>query len=178
MPMMSVEEIYPKYEEIVSMADKVVERLEKLHNQHMECRLGCSFCCMDYSIFPVEFYAILSKVKETEIRFNPSVSPDECVFLVNNSCMIYASRPVICRTHGLPLLYTNEEGEWEMSACELNFTSFEDDFHTKNTFPQDRFNSDLFMINKEFVSRNEYSRYSEFDLLPLRSLKDELLSAR
>lgn len=176
--MQAVNNLFSEYEKLAEKADKVVERLEKLHRPHMECRLGCSYCCMDYSIFPVEYYAILNHVKKTEVRFNPSGSPEECVFLVNNACMIYAHRPVICRTHGLPLLYTNEDGEWEMSACELNFTSFEDDFHAKNTFPQDRFNSELFMLNKEFVSGKEFSHFAEFDLLPLKSMKDELLTAR
>jgi len=90
--MQSDDNLFSGYEKLAEKAGKVVEKLEKLHSQHMECRLGCSFCCMDYSIFPVEYYAILSKVKETEVRFNPSDAPDECVFLVNNSCMMPTGR--------------------------------------------------------------------------------------
>ena len=64
---------------------------------------------------------------------------------------MYESRPIICRTHGLPLLFMNDE-QWELSACELNFTEFDDEeFKEENTFPQDTFNSKLFMINKRFV---------------------------
>ncbi|MFZ5428971.1 MAG: YkgJ family cysteine cluster protein [Bacteroidota bacterium] len=163
-------EIFEKYRKLTDKTDRLTESLEKVHRQHMQCRLGCSFCCMDYSLFPVEFYAIADQLKAEEIRINPEAKSDECIFLVNNACTIYAFRPMICRTHGLPLLYTNEDGEWELSACELNFTEFEEEFHSENAFPQDKFNSRLFMLNKEFIALDDFNRYGEFDLIPLREL--------
>jgi Fe-S-cluster containining protein len=92
------------------------------------------------------------------------------VFLVNHQCQIYKSRPTICRTHGLPLLYTNNEGEWELSACELNFAEFEDEFSESNTFPQDKYNSKLFLINKEFIKNFKEKKYNEMDLIPIKNL--------
>ena len=162
--------IFEKYRKLIEKTDKLTKSLEKTHRQHMQCRLGCSFCCMDYSLFPVEFYAIAGQLKQEEIRIKPDAKSDECIFLVNNACTIYGFRPMICRTHGLPLLYTNEDGEWELSACELNFTEFEEEFHSKNTFPQDKFNSRLFMLNKEFIALDQFSHYGEFELIPLREL--------
>ncbi len=69
----------------------------------------------------------------------------------------------------------NDAGEWELSACELNFTNFEEKFHSENTFPQDRFNSKLFMLNKEFIALEEFSHFGEFDLITLRKLKEDYL---
>jgi uncharacterized protein len=169
------DKIFERYQKFLDKTTKLATSLERQHDQHMQCRLGCSFCCMDYSLFPVEYYSMLRNLKETEVRINENAAENECVFLVNNACMIYAFRPMICRTHGLPLLYTNDEGEWELSACELNFIHFEEEFHSDNTFPQDRFNSKLFMLNREFVALEEFSHFSEFDLIPLRNLGEELM---
>jgi uncharacterized protein len=169
------EDLFELYRLIVDQTDKLAASLEKKHRQHLQCRLGCAFCCMDYSVFPVEYYAILENLQNIEVSMNEKAGAEDCIFLVNNACTIYGFRPMICRTHGLPLLYMNDAGEWELSACELNFTDFEEEFHSENTFPQDRFNSKLFMLNKEFIALEEFSHFGEFDLIPLRKLKEDYL---
>ena len=82
----------------------------------------------------------------------------------------------MCRTHGLPLLFTNDDYEWELSTCELNFTDYDyENFTPDNTWPQDTYNSKLFMLNKKFVSglKNE-EKHGEFDLIPLKNLAKKL----
>lgn len=156
-------------DQIDALADKLAEK----HQKHMMCKAGCDLCCMDYSIFPVEFYSIRERLKEKEYQHDVPPTKDErsCVFLKDHKCAIYEERPVICRTHGLPLLYMNEDGDWELSACELNFTEFDmDEFTEENTFPQDTFNSRLFMLNKEFIAHFEEENYNEFDLIPVKEL--------
>ena len=153
--------------------DKLSAQLENIHQSHLACRAGCDLCCMDYSIFPVEFYSIADQLSKQNLKLDlPAVNKGEnCAFLKDHKCTIYAERPIICRTHGLPLLYVNEEEEWELSACELNFTEFDiGDFTNENTFPQDRFNSELFMLNKKFVADFKEKKYGEFDLIPIREL--------
>lgn len=77
----------------------------------------------------------------------------------------------MCRTHGLPILYANDTGEWELSACELNFTEFDfNDFTMENTLPQDKYNSKLFLLNREFIAEFKDKKYGEFDLIPMREL--------
>lgn len=168
------QKIFRKYHKLIEKTDQLAGSLEKMHREHMQCRLGCSYCCMDYSVFPVEYYAILDNLRNIDVGINPEAKDDECQFLVNDACSIYGFRPMICRTHGLPLLYMNDAGDWELSACELNFTTFEEDFHSRNTFPQDRFNSKLFMLNRDFVALEEFNHVGEFDLIPLRRLAVDL----
>ncbi|MFV0592179.1 MAG: YkgJ family cysteine cluster protein [Draconibacterium sp.] len=161
------------YKKLRDKIDSLSEKLANKHQKHMMCKAGCDLCCMDYRIFPVEFYHIRDRLKENGYQHNvPAVTEEEnCAFLKNHQCAIYEERPVICRTHGLPLLYMNEEGDWELSACELNFTEFDmDEFTDKNTFPQDKFNSELFMLNKEFIADFKEYKYSEFDLIPVKDL--------
>ena len=164
-----------KYRKLRKEIDLLCSKLENEHKKHLSCKKGCDLCCMDYNIFPLEFYTILNELKEQ--NFMPENNKDEnaCIFLRNHRCTIYHSRPIICRTHGLPLLYTNDEGEWELSACELNFTEFRfEEFAPGNTFPQDKFNSKLFLLNKKFISEFNEKKFGEFDLIPIKNLVKEL----
>jgi len=166
-----------KYREVRNAIDRQVSALEKKHGKHMVCRKGCDMCCMDYSIFPVEFYSVLNDLKNRNFEMVKSepATAGSCVFLVNHACTIYTERPVICRTHGLPLLFANDDGEFELSACELNFTNFDfEDFNMDNTFHQDKYNSMLFMLNREFLNANPESGLKEMDLLPLKNISNEL----
>ncbi len=159
-----------KYRALRKKIDKLCSRLEKIHSDHMVCKAGCTECCMDFSLFPVEYYSILNEIADSEIVINTKAKKESCLFLSDGLCSIYNSRPIICRTHGLPLLFMGEE-EWQMSVCELNFTG-EDipEFSESNTFPQDRFNSELFMLNREFVCQHKELGLVETELLSLREL--------
>jgi len=155
----------------------VTAKLENQHKKHLACKMGCDLCCMDYSIFPVEFYSIREALLKRDIPKDLPFLNDKssCVFLKEHICTVYDERPVICRTHGLPLLYMNNDNEWELSACELNFTEFDlDEFTNKNTFPQDIYNSRLFLINREFIKAFREKNFGEFDLIPVRQLLEEI----
>ncbi len=167
---------FEQYKLLVEEIDKNSKKLEKQHSKNMVCRRGCDMCCMDYNIFPIEFYSILHNLKQNGLPIETSVAEKEnsCIFLKNHVCTIYAQRPVICRTHGLPLLFMNEDSEWELSVCELNFTEYNfERFNLENTFPQDKFNSKLFMLNKSFIAEFDGKEYGEKDLIPLRNLSQE-----
>ncbi|MDX8339718.1 YkgJ family cysteine cluster protein [Draconibacterium sp. IB214405] len=161
------------YKTLRNDIDTLSNKLEEQHKNHMMCKAGCDLCCMDYSIFPVEFYSIVEALKKGEKKpvINSNNDESSCIFLNNHKCEIYEERPIICRTHGLPLLFMNEENGWELSACELNFTEFDmEEFSEENTFPQDKFNSKLFLLNKEFIAKSKLTEYSEFDLIPIKEI--------
>jgi uncharacterized protein len=166
-----------KYKILLNEIQQQTAIQEKMHHKHMKCCNGCDLCCIDFSIFPVEFYFILNELKKRNFKPESEVNTENeiCVFLKNSSCTIYEQRPIMCRTHGLPLLYANDDGEWELSACELNFTEFDfDDFTDENTFPQDKYNSKLFLLNREFIAEFKDIKYSETDLIPLKEIEKQL----
>lgn len=168
---------FKNYLTLRKQIDTLTGKLETQHKKHMKCKAGCDLCCMDYSVFPIEFHSILENIKQYKIepKTNVKVNEDDCIFLIDHKCTIYEERPIICRTHGLPLLFVSDKGNWELSACELNFTEFEmDKFSEENTFPQDKFNSKLFMLNKEFIKGFKGKEYGEFDLIPVKELKEYL----
>lgn len=163
-----------RYYKLRSEIDALIEELEQIHKPHLSCKRGCDLCCMAFSVFPVEFYAIREELND---KINSGLLPapkneEDCRFLKNHNCTIYPSRPILCRTHGLPLLYMNNEGtEWELSHCELNFTDYDtDEFNHENTYPQDTLNSKLYMINRDFVANFTEVKYSETDRIPLSEL--------
>jgi len=164
-----------EYQNLRNEIDTAVKILENEHSSYLECKAGCDLCCMDYGILPVEFFSILEELKSEKIQketlTESSESEGSCVFLQNHVCAIYKSRPFICRTHGLPLLFTNDDGEWQLSACELNFTQFNfEKFTLDNTYPQDKYNSRLFLLNRDFIAKYKKENFEEFDLIPLKKL--------
>jgi len=164
----------------LKLRDEVNYKCDELHLAHQDftqCKNGCDECCMDFNVFPVEFYAILQEIKENS--FNPASVVDagqKCIFLSNHSCLIYHHRPIICRSHGLPLLFMDQEGEeWQLSFCEKNFKDAPDDlFDFDNTYPQDKFNSSLYLVNKEFIAHYKDQAFSEHELIPLKKLLNYL----
>ena len=170
---------FEQYKLLRTEIDNHSKKIENEHSDQIQCKKGCDMCCMDYSILPIEFHSILNDLKENKLipETLAKAKDDECIFLINHVCTIYNQRPIICRTHGLPLLFMNENNDWELSACDLNFTDFNfEEFTLDNTFPQDKYNSKLFMLNKKFISEVKDKEYDEFDLIPLKNIIEEIRS--
>jgi Fe-S-cluster containining protein len=174
-PISSLEE-YLKFSEEL---DHEVSALAEQHARHLVCHDGCDKCCLNFKVFPVEYFAILAGLGLSSSEVLPlPASPDTeeiepCVFLHDHSCSIYPHRPIICRTHGLPLLNMNESGDaWELSFCELNFLNAdEDEFDEDNVLMQDTVNSKLFQINSRFLEANPHLPFSKTELVSFRRLK-------
>ena len=71
--------------------------------------------------------------------------------LLRNRCVIYPDRPIICRTHGLPILYREAERTF-VDYCRLNFTNLpaRHRFNKKEILDMNSFNVELVQIDKKF----------------------------
>ena len=127
---------------------------------------------MPFSILPIEFHAIESELRHKKIALkNSETKKNKCSFLLNGECTIYENRPVICRTHGLPLLYMNDDDNWELYVCDLNFSDYDlKEFTDENTYPQDLYNSKLYMLNKRFIEYFTSRKYGKKQLVPIKHL--------
>jgi uncharacterized protein len=88
----------------------------------LACRRGCSGCCVDgLTVFEVEAERIRRGAADFLAAAQPH-PPGRCAFLGSEGeCRIYALRPYVCRTQGLPLRWLDEEAEVEYrDICELN----------------------------------------------------------
>lgn len=113
-----------KLKQFYSAIELQTKRLEQVHQARLNCRRGCSGCCIDE--------ITVWNVEAENIRHNhPALLSDErpntgggCAFLDSNgACRIYHARPYVCRTQGLPLRWFDEnEGEvYELrDICPLN----------------------------------------------------------
>lgn len=134
------------YHELVDELDKEIQRLsEVLPRGLLRCRPGCGECCMAFSVLSLEAAHIRLHCQAPLKRG----AADHCAFLENNRCAVYDSRPLLCRTQGMPIGYMNDAGAVEVSACPLNFS--EDFVFTEETILfMDSFNARLAELNQDY----------------------------
>ncbi len=155
-PGQPVEELLRRYRELVAGLDAETERVALLHQERLRCRPGCASCCGPLSLLAVEAEAVaralaglVPGVRQQAVLRAARVE-NLCPLLDQGLCLIYPSRPFICRTHGLPVGYVlPEEEAVEVSACPENF----DDgypFGIDELLLLDGWNGALAELNDEF----------------------------
>jgi len=100
--------------------------------QAFSCAEGCARCChRRFDVFEVEAAPIRAALAGLE-RDNPALRrrlrtqadapdhADKCALLVDDRCSVYEQRPLICRSHGLPVAIQHAD-ELRVSWCELNY---------------------------------------------------------
>jgi uncharacterized protein len=121
---------------LVVLRRRIDEHFEQAHRRSprdMRCGRGCDSCChARLSVFAVEAARIEAALCELSTRApavrervrlqadDPSLE-DRCPMLVDGACAIYADRPVICRSHGLPIALEDDDGAMEVHWCTLNY---------------------------------------------------------
>src|SRR5215470_8693479 len=155
------------YKEFIEHVERLTARLQARYSKHLVCRAGCSGCCHHHlSVFAVEGEEARAAVEALPAPIRDRVeeqarevikrealgSPVSCPLLINDRCSIYLSRPLICRTQGLPLLMEAEDGEREVDFCPLNFTGAGavDDLEEDHLVPLDVLNLRLALVNLEY----------------------------
>ncbi|MCP4868314.1 MAG: YkgJ family cysteine cluster protein [Proteobacteria bacterium] len=126
------------YRRLVARVDDHAERVTAAWSHRFACRSGCSGCCQrSLSVAGVEASSIGAWIEEHGLAPEAGdgepfvspltvVNPDDvtpCAMLdAGGQCRIYPVRPVICRTHGLPVAISDGEGGKRGDTCPLNFT--------------------------------------------------------
>jgi len=169
-----------RYFDLIHRIDRETERLIAFHGEAIACRPGCTACCVDLTVFPVEFHAIRLAMARAGVEIGAEAfdKTASCGFLDKGLCRIYPFRPIICRTHGLPILYlddTSGEYTWEVSFCELNFAGGEGlEFENDSLLNIEDINETLGRINMEFLAQMTDGRETPPLRVPLKNLCDNL----
>lgn len=101
--------------------DAHAARVMGAYADRFACRRGCVGCCQtERTVSDVEYEALRRAVEalpaETRAQLGAGGDGGPCPLLVDGACAVYAERPVICRSHGLPLVM-----EGQTDVCPLNF---------------------------------------------------------
>ena len=122
----------------------------------------------------MEFHAILGELRHagvTQVDFDTTAA---CGFLRDGLCTIYAARPMICRTHGLPIAFVNmdaDKPEMSVSFCPRNFTAgAEVQFDDASTLNIDELNLRLYEANLQFIEEHPEEHLEPDTRIPLAEL--------
>ena len=105
--------------------DREAAALAARHRARLHCGRGCNACCVDgLTVFEIEAERIRSRHPEL-LRDGTPHRPGACAFLGDaGECRIYADRPYVCRTQGLPLRWLGEDEDGRLGEqrdiCPLN----------------------------------------------------------
>lgn len=105
--------------------DHEAGRLTQIHAERLVCRRGCCQCCLDdLTVFEIEAARIREQFPELLATGVPHAA-GACAFLdEEGACRIYAARPYVCRTQGLPLRWIDDDLDGDVvelrDLCPLN----------------------------------------------------------
>jgi hypothetical protein len=126
-----------QYRRFIAEVDRLVTELAHRYGAQLRCRPGCHSCCRhDLSVFVVETASVqraflelpdplrgrITRQAERVTERRAEGKQVDCPFLVRDCCAIYPLRPLICRTQGLPLLVTIDDGRQAVDFCPVNFS--------------------------------------------------------
>ena len=130
---MAEADYFQNYLDLIGLIDRHNDRVTTAYADELTCRQGCTACCrQDLGVSRVEATSILAWLAQNGLAdHDPARTPhddhpffddlsggDACAFLTRGGgCGIYPVRPLICRTHGLPIKL--EDGV--VDTCPLNF---------------------------------------------------------
>lgn len=147
------------YLQLRDKVDALCHQIESAHADAISCQAGCDSCCQALTLFPVEAYALAKAVaaqpesmrERLYSRGHAATDNGPCPLLEQGRCLLYNDRPIICRTHGLPILMREPEGN-RVDFCPLNFTGY-DSLSGSSLIDLERLNQLLAAINHDFVTR-------------------------
>lgn len=161
-------DLLDNYTQMVARVDALCRGIRDMLSARITCSEGCSSCCTAITLFPVEAAALnaaletLPADQQDAIRRHVAehTGGERCPLLEHHRCLIYAARPIICRTHGLPIVYS--EGSQRITdCCPLNTIEGES-VSGLSVIDLDRLNTLLVAVNALYLSQ------ADLDALPDR----------
>ncbi len=113
--------------QLYAKADAFFERVHERHASDMECAAGCHDCCAPgLTVTEVEARAIADHLAARQGgQPRGGGRSDRCAALGHDGrCTIYPVRPLVCRTHGVPIRSPVEARRGRLpvlSSCSKNF---------------------------------------------------------
>lgn len=151
-----------RYPELAAKIDAFFDRVTSKHGDAMQCHTGCSDCChARLTITAVEAAAIRDELagwsadrRAALARTIDAAPADHCAALDGGRCAIYAARPVVCRSHGVPVRM-REESLPVVRACHRNFVGGFDGVGADCVLDQTTLSAMTLAVDREAGGRGE-----------------------
>ena len=165
------------YRALLARVDQLCARIVAEFSDQLACRAGCAACCTLQGVLPVEAASLALAWRELpaaaaavlSARVHAATGQERCPLLSDDRCPLYAARPIICRTHGLPLLIETADGT-RVDRCPLNFTG-RASLPGTAVIHLERLNSALVAANRHFLA-SCFPHGGVAERIPLRQIPD------
>jgi Fe-S-cluster containining protein len=149
------------YRQLTARVDALCKAIAATLGEQITCSAGCSSCCTSITVFPVEASALRVALKSLPDRQAEEIlrhvlehaEGERCPLLLHHRCLLYEARPIICRTHGLPIVYTTD-GRPSSDCCPHNLTGTES-LPGSSVIDLDKLNTLLVAVNSIYLSQTE-----------------------
>ncbi|MBX2861638.1 MAG: YkgJ family cysteine cluster protein [Vampirovibrio sp.] len=132
--------LFDYHQQTLTTLDKQSAELHEANADEINCKKGCSSCCIDgFKIRYIEAawllngFAQLPPAIAQQIMQQVQAKPDaigKCPLLIDDACSLYQHRPALCRAYGV-LVKVNDQ----VSTCDLNFNDAPDTDSLPDTYP-------------------------------------------
>lgn len=144
-------EVLARYQELRDYCDALALRVQERFADEWQCRAGCSGCCQLNTVCGLEAVVLLQAGLISRLHGQIDHAGGRCCLLRDDRCLIYKDRPLICRTHGLPLVSTSLTGG-EVDCCPLNLSALSGvaELEIELILDLDRLTENLMRLNLAF----------------------------
>jgi uncharacterized protein len=167
-----LQQVLDNYATLCAWCDGFFAGVHKAQKQHMQCGPGCATCCTLTTVTALEAHAIreyLEQHPDVPERIAacppgtragaPAIDREMCPLLLHRECSIYPARPVICRTHGLPVRH---RGVGIMPSCPMNFMERDPDtLDSSMVLDADRITDNLARLNLAYCRLTGQERLAD-----------------
>jgi len=168
MPDSPPDENLANYHSLLRRIEQHCGKITETFAEEITCRAGCSACCRHLTLFPVEAANLVKAVDGLPAEIRSLLAgrvqwreSGSCPLLLDDRCTVYSARPVICRTHGLPLL-TEFEGNRTVDCCPENFATVTS-LPGSAVINLETLNRALVAVNALFIAQTDDERFQGND---------------
>jgi Fe-S-cluster containining protein len=171
---MSQDSAFSHYTQLIDKVDQIFVATRTRYSAAFQCQSGCYGCCKSgLSVTNIEAARIIDWLRNHPDVLNKLKTGREllddagyCEFLSRDGgCLIYEVRPLICRSHGMPIAVF-EEGQELRDCCPLNFQNVDlNQIDRADVLSLDKVNTLLSLIDRSYDPLKAGDRVLLDDLL-------------
>jgi Fe-S-cluster containining protein len=176
------------YQELINKVDQLFIDIKKEYSSEINCVEKCRDCCSNvFNISIIEgFYLTkglktlhpedIAKIKQNILSVKELLQKQNnkeliaCPLLINDLCILYHYRPIICRTFGMPMM---NEQTGEIATCAKNFTGHRETEQTLRTISSKLLSTQTVILS-QYLLRERGQEIQEDYIPPLCSILELL----